>query len=96
MVMVWVPTSAFAQTTIDPTGRAGESPGALKEEFQRPTPPPSPVLPLVPLPSNMPRLTKDVLQQPRAGQFLLQLWLSYTARLKLSAVGFSFVTIQSA
>ncbi len=35
---------------IDPTGRSGEPPGPLKEEFQRPHPPPSPVLPIVPLP----------------------------------------------
>jgi hemolysin activation/secretion protein len=50
MVMLLALTSAFAQTTIDPTGRSGEPPGPLKEEFQRPTPPPSPVLPIVPLP----------------------------------------------
>ena len=50
MVMVLAHTSAFAQTAIDPTGRSGEPPGPLKEEFQRPTPPPSPVLPIVPLP----------------------------------------------
>jgi hemolysin activation/secretion protein len=50
MVMVLAPTLAFAQTMIDPTGRSGEPPGPLKEEFQRPTPPPSPVLPIVPLP----------------------------------------------
>jgi hemolysin activation/secretion protein len=56
MVMVLASTSAFAQTTInpmqqiDPSGRSGEPPGPLKEEFQRPTPPPSPVLPIVPLP----------------------------------------------
>jgi hemolysin activation/secretion protein len=50
MVMVLASTSAFAQTTIDPTGRSGEPPGPLKKEFQRPTPPPSPVLPIVPLP----------------------------------------------
>jgi len=50
MVIVLAHTSAFAQTTIDPTGRSGEPPGPLKEEFQRPTPPPSPVLPIVPLP----------------------------------------------
>ena len=43
-------TSAFAQTAIDPTGRSGQPPGPLKEEFQRPHPPPSPVLPIVPLP----------------------------------------------
>src|SRR5262245_26387205 len=35
---------------VDPTGRSGEPPGPLKEEFQRPHPPPSPVLPIVPLP----------------------------------------------
>ena len=35
---------------VDPTGRSGEPPGPLKEEFQRPQPPPSPVLPIVPLP----------------------------------------------
>lgn len=50
MVMVLASTSALAQTTIDPTGRSSEPPGPLKEEFQRPKPPPSPVLPIVPLP----------------------------------------------
>jgi hemolysin activation/secretion protein len=50
MVMVVAPSSAFAQIAIDPTGRSGQPPGPLKEEFQRPTPPPSPVLPIVPLP----------------------------------------------
>jgi hemolysin activation/secretion protein len=35
---------------VDPTGRSGQPPGPLKEEFQRPQPPPSPVLPIVPLP----------------------------------------------
>jgi len=48
MVMVLASTSAFAQ--IDPTGRSAEPPGPLKEEFQRPKPAPSPVLPIVPLP----------------------------------------------
>jgi hemolysin activation/secretion protein len=47
MVMVLAHTSTFAQ--IDPTGRSAEPPGPLKEEFRRPTPPPSPVLPIVPL-----------------------------------------------
>jgi hemolysin activation/secretion protein len=50
MVMVLAHTFAFAQSSIDPTGRSGEPPGPLKEEFQRPSPPPSPVLPIVPLP----------------------------------------------
>jgi hemolysin activation/secretion protein len=48
MVMVLASTSALAQ--IDPTGRSAEPPGPLKKEFQRPSPPPSPVLPIVPLP----------------------------------------------
>jgi hemolysin activation/secretion protein len=47
MVMVLASTLALAQ--IDPTGRSGEPPGPLKEEFQRPKPPPSPALPIVPL-----------------------------------------------
>jgi hemolysin activation/secretion protein len=50
MLMVLAPTSAIPQTAIDPTGRSGEPPGPLKKEFQQPTPPPSPVLPIVPLP----------------------------------------------
>ena len=51
MVMLLASPSAFAQTlTPEPTGRYGEPPGPLKEEFRRPLPPPSPVLPLVPLP----------------------------------------------
>lgn len=55
MVMVLASTSAFAQTLInpfqgiDPSGRSGEPSGPLKEEFVRPKPPPSPILPLVPL-----------------------------------------------
>jgi len=50
MVMVLAHTSTFAQILkVDPSGRSGEPPGPLKEEFQRPTPPPSPVLPIVPL-----------------------------------------------
>jgi hemolysin activation/secretion protein len=50
MVMLLAATSAFAQQTIDPTGRSGQPPGPLKEEFVRPQPPPSPVLPIVPPP----------------------------------------------
>jgi len=50
MVILLASTSVFAQTTLDPTGRSGEPSGPLKEEFQRPKPPPSPVLPIVPLP----------------------------------------------
>jgi len=49
MVMLLAPFSVFAQ--IDPTGRSAEPPGPLKEEFVRPTPPPSPVLPIVPSPT---------------------------------------------
>ena len=50
MVMMFAHTSTFAQSAIDPTGRSGEPPGPLKKEFQQPRPPPSPVLPIVPLP----------------------------------------------
>ena len=50
MMITLAGTSTFAQTAIDPTGRSGQPPGPLKEEFQRPHPPPSPVLPIVPLP----------------------------------------------
>jgi len=53
MVMLLASTSAFAQTPgtqLEPTGRYGEPPGPLKEEFVRPQPPPSPVLPIVPAP----------------------------------------------
>lgn len=50
MVLVLASTSAFAQ--VDPTGRSAEPRGPLKEEFVRPTPPPSPVLPIVPLPAE--------------------------------------------
>jgi len=50
MILVLADTSTFAQTVIDPTGRSGQPPGPLKEEFQRPQPPPRPVLPIVPLP----------------------------------------------
>lgn len=50
MIIVLADTSTFGQTVIDPTGRSGQPPGPLKEEFQRPQPPPSPVLPIVPLP----------------------------------------------
>jgi hemolysin activation/secretion protein len=50
MALVLAGTITFAQTAIDPTGRSGQPFGPLKEEFQRPSPPPSPVLPIVPLP----------------------------------------------
>lgn len=49
MVMLSTEPMAFAQTVpppiFDPTGRSGEPPGPLKEEFERPHPPPSPTLP---------------------------------------------------
>ncbi len=48
MLMVFLHTIAFAQSAVDPTGRSGEPPGPLKKEFQQPSPPPSPVLPIVP------------------------------------------------
>ncbi len=49
MVILPVVNSAFAQTLLEPTRPSGQPPGPLKEEFQRPLPPPSPVLPIVPL-----------------------------------------------
>ena len=50
MAMLLASPSAFAQTLLEPTRPSGQPPGPLKEEFQRPLPPPSPVLPTVPLP----------------------------------------------
>ena len=50
ILMVFLHTIAFAQSAVDPTGRSGEPRGPLKKEFQQPSPPPSPVLPIVPLP----------------------------------------------
>ncbi len=45
-----MPASPAVGQVVDPTGRSGQPPGPLKEEFQRPHPPPSPVLPIVPAP----------------------------------------------
>ena len=66
MAMLLAPRVAAAQTVpilpaqsipdpnkLDPTGRSSEPPGPLKEEFQRPKPPPSPVLPIVPVPPEI-------------------------------------------
>ncbi len=50
MVILLADNLTLAQTVIDPTGRSGQPPGPLKEEYVRPTPSPSPVLPIVPLP----------------------------------------------
>ncbi|MEO7860611.1 MAG: POTRA domain-containing protein, partial [Nitrospirales bacterium] len=50
MLMGFLHTITFAQSAVDPTGRSGEPPGPLKEEFQQPSPSPSPVLPIVPPP----------------------------------------------
>jgi hemolysin activation/secretion protein len=50
MVILPVVNSAFAQTLIEPARPSGQPSGPLKEEFQRPLPPPSPVLPIVPIP----------------------------------------------
>jgi len=50
MIFSVAATSLFAQTAIDPTGRSGQPPGPLEEEFVRPQPPPRPVLPIVPVP----------------------------------------------
>lgn len=59
MVFTLAGIPAFAQTAIDPTGRSGQPPGPLKEEFQRPQPTPRPVLP--PLPPVSP---EEELPQP--------------------------------
>lgn len=50
MIFTLAGRTSFAQPAIDPLGGAGKSPGPLKEEYQRPQPPPSPVLPTVPVP----------------------------------------------
>ena len=52
MLMVFLYTITFAQSAVDPTGRSGEPAGPLKKEFQQPSPSPSPVLPIVPPPSE--------------------------------------------
>lgn len=48
MISTLLDASVFAQTAIDPTGRSGQPPGPLKEEFQRAQPSPRPVLPPLP------------------------------------------------
>ena len=52
MIALAAETSVYGQAIpppiFDPTGRSGEPPGPLKREFQRPIPPPSPVLPPLP------------------------------------------------
>lgn len=59
IAMLSAPTLTFSQIGIDPTGRSGQPPGPLKEEFQRPQPTPRPVLP--PLPSVPP---EEEVQKP--------------------------------
>jgi len=68
MVTTLVDTSIFAQTAIDPTGRSGQPPGPLKEEFQRPQPTPRPVLP--PLPSIPP--DEETQKQPGTVQVFVR------------------------
>ncbi len=48
MIATLADTFTFAQTAIDPTGRSGQPPGPLKEEFQRPYTAPRPILPPLP------------------------------------------------
>lgn len=53
MSALLVPSMTQAQIAppiFDPTGRSGEPPAPLKEEFQTPPPPPRPVLPPPPMP----------------------------------------------
>jgi len=72
MLMILAGTSTFAQTVIDPTGRSGEPPGPLKEEFERPQPPPSQVLPIVPLPPE-----GEMLRQPGTVRvFVRDVWVT--------------------
>jgi hemolysin activation/secretion protein len=57
MVVMSAQPVAFAQIAppiFDPTGRSGEPPAPLKKEFERPLPPPRPVLPPPPLPPEEP------------------------------------------
>ncbi len=68
MALTLVDTSAFSQTTIDPTGRSGLPPGPLKEEFQRPRPTPRPVLP--PLPAVPPE--EEVSKEPGVVQVFVR------------------------
>lgn len=57
LVMMTIATAPVARAQVgaplppifDPTGRYGEPPPPLRKEFQRPTPPPGPTLPPVPL-----------------------------------------------
>jgi hemolysin activation/secretion protein len=54
MLTMLAGTSAYAQQPLppifDPTGRSGEPPAPLKQEFKPPTPVPLPTLPVVPIP----------------------------------------------
>jgi hemolysin activation/secretion protein len=71
MLLSLASTSAFAQSVIDPTGRSGQPPGPLKEEFERPHPPPNPVLPIVPLPP-----TPEEAKRPGSVQvFVRDVWV---------------------
>src|SRR5262245_21635757 len=72
MVMLLASTSAFSQTQLEPTGRYGEPPGPLKEEFRRPLPPPSPVLPIVPPPPE----TEEPVQPGAVRVFVREILLS--------------------
>jgi hemolysin activation/secretion protein len=51
MILAPVGTTSYAQPALDPLGGVGKSPGPITEEqFGKPQPPPSPVLPTVPIP----------------------------------------------
>ena len=68
MIATFAHTSTFAQPAIDPTGRSGQPPEPLKEEFQRPQPSPRPILPPLPsVPSE-----KEVEQQPGTVQVFVR------------------------
>ncbi|MEK9139888.1 MAG: ShlB/FhaC/HecB family hemolysin secretion/activation protein [Nitrospirota bacterium] len=68
MIVMLADISVFAQPAVDPTGRSGQPPGPLKEEFQRPLPRPRPVLP--PLPAAP--LEREVPIEPGAVQVFVR------------------------
>lgn len=67
MSLLLADISAFAQSAIDPTGRSGQPPGPLEEEFVRPQPTPRPVLPIVPVPSE-----GEIPRRPGAAQVFVR------------------------
>ncbi|HSN05651.1 MAG TPA: ShlB/FhaC/HecB family hemolysin secretion/activation protein [Nitrospira sp.] len=68
MCTVLADPPTFAQLLqIDPTGRSGQPPGPLEEEYVRPQPPPRPVLPIVPVPPE-----GEIQRQPGAARVFVR------------------------